>query len=458
MLTVAPQLREDPILGERAAAELREAASAHVSEHWCDEFPYEDIADCAQSAYETLLTKYQEGEEIAHPKAYIKRIAFCLARKRATRANPNLVDPAALAAEAVGESAAPGEEIAWRSDIANIAALVDQLSDEQQAVYRAVFVEHLTVRATASRIGRSKSTVDRIMRELHEHFEGILSASGEDGAKVRVLTAYAFGDKSVRRAAEMLLRSDPTAPAILRGIRGSHEGVAALVPPVLVESSGDPSVLQRLADGFGSLRDRFGGSDHSGVAEAAGQLGSSGAGRGSGAAVGGTLATITGALGAKGVALCGAGATAVCVGALVAPGLGPSDERSQGGPEPAQAAAADVDRRPPEPPRVPTTELRPPAQAGQGSGASGQAPSGGAGGGGSGGKRGDADVAAPAPRSAPTPANPSSPSDPDAYNPYSPTSPAPAVPAPAPAPTSGSDGGSSGGGSSGGCNPYDPAC
>lgn len=441
----------DPV--EADAEDLLATARAHLGEHWSETFGPDMLDEHAQSAYEQLLALERSGEHIDNPKALIKKIAWRVAGKDAARRRPDLVDPNVLAAKSIADRREdPSREVELRSEIVNVAVVVDQLDDSQQAIFRARFVEKLTVRQTARRLGLSKSSVQRTLDELRQHFEPVLSAAGDDDVKVKVLTAYSFGDTSVRKAAEALLKHDPTAATIYRQLRGFHEGAAALVPPATLEVAGDHGLAEKIGGGLAAVRDRLtgGGADAPSLSETATQVASSGAGRGSGAAAGGTFSALAAALGGKGVAACvGGAATAACVGALTGAGVGPLAAK----PDPERPKNPPAHERPAEPPReeLPPIEPAPdpaaspePAQpAGATAGAD----------------------AAPAPSSPPPPptsTTTTATATDGGCNPYDPAcAPAPtpaSAPAPEPTASTGTGGGGSGGGGGGGCNPYDPAC
>jgi RNA polymerase sigma factor (sigma-70 family) len=450
---------------EVRAGELREAAVECVAKA----FPrLGDREDIAQEAYEALFKQAKAGTRIGDPKSQICTIAWRLANRRVRpdrsavyKAAP--VDPSGLTLTGIAdESASSEEQLIATADRARAKAAVAELDPPLAQIYYVRHVEGLSTSEACQKLGLSKSTychrTNRLYRRVHE----ALSPTGIEELQLKAYEALQSGRPNKLRAAALeWRRNDPVFAAQCRALDRAHDDLAILLPPSLLEATPDVSIIQRLGEGAAAARDRIGaigGESGQTTAETAAAIASSGTGRGSGAVAGGAIATITGALGAKGVAICAGGAAAAaCVAAIVAPGGLPGGGEAE---DRAKAAKPAVDRADPTPPEPPRVAIEPVARQTLGSEPTGSGATSQPRGDAQGDEEGGGGEAAPASGPRATPANPSSPTDPGAYNPYSPTSPEPSS-ATSPPPSSSTTGGgdsSDGSSSSGGCNPYDPAC
>jgi RNA polymerase sigma factor (sigma-70 family) len=277
-----------------------------------------DPDEIYQEAWADLLALELRGETVQHRRALLKKIAWRRAADAVKRRRPEALDPSSRAFTDVSDDELlPDEQAQVRLDGEALRVLVESLDEQQAAVLKMRFDQHLSAREVQGRMGISEKRLEAIVTAAYKKIAAQLDpdASGDTRWTRRqrsLLLACELGIASSRqrRRAQAMVDRDPACRAMLRAMRSGLDDVAAVLPvPVLVDQH---DRLRGVARATGRLDEVLAGARHlgerltgrgapnSGVVE---QIGAGGASVGAGAVT------------AKVVALCLAigGTGAICV-------------------------------------------------------------------------------------------------------------------------------------------------
>lgn len=300
---------------ERDYAEHRSAVLGMLAA----DFPrLPDAEEIYHEAWAELLTLERRGETVQHRRALLKKIAWRRAADAAKRRRPDAIDPSSQAFVDISDGELlPDEQAQLRLDGEALRVVVESLDEQQAAVLKMRFDQHLSAREVQGRLGISEKRLEAIVTAAYKKIAAQLDpdAAGETWWARRqrsLLLACELGIASSRqrRRAQAMVDRDPACRAMLRAMRAGLDDVAAVLPlPVLAE---EHDRLRDVARATGRLDELLAGVRHlgekvtgrgvtdSGLVE---QVGVGGASVGAGAAA------------VKVVALCLAigGTGAVCV-------------------------------------------------------------------------------------------------------------------------------------------------
>lgn len=279
-----------------------------------------DLEELYQEAWAELLTKEAGGETIRHRRALLRTIAWRRAADAVKRRRPDAIDPTSPAFEAAAdEQPLPDEQAQVRLDAEALRVVVESLDDQQAAVLKMRFDQHLSAREVQERLGISEKRLEAVVTAAYKKIAAQLEV--DDQGETRwtrrqrsLLLACELGIASSRQRhrAQAMVDRDPRCRAMLRAMRSGLGDVAAALPvPALAEQD---DRVRRAVGLHGRLDEILAAGRHlaerltgRGVSESGAleQAGVGGAGLGAGAAA------------AKVAALClaGAGAAALCTNA-----------------------------------------------------------------------------------------------------------------------------------------------
>ena len=291
----------------------------------------QDREDLAHEAYTKMLERNAKGQTIEHPIAYAQQTVSRLALNhvsRGARRFEGSVDP--TDESFANSSPAPGPEATMFAhiDVARVAAAVETMPPEVQAIYRARVTDpNTTTKALASELGIGYSTARKRLAAASDHLRSALTPDGASPAVLaayKLLSAYYSGIATARerRAAELLLKTDPAMRVHYRGLVRAHRAAGAMIAPFGIERGA--GVGERLTARLEQIKDGVEGLFVRGSAGAdAGTVGAATAGSSATRGIGAALAAKLAAVGAGGQAavacLAGGGAVVVCVATGVLP-------------------------------------------------------------------------------------------------------------------------------------------
>ena len=277
-----------------------------------------DPEEIYHEAWAELLTIERRGEVVQHRRALLKKIAWRRAADATKRRRPDALDPSSPAlVAATDDQALPEEQAQLRLDGDALRLVVESLDEQQAAVLKLRFDQHLSAREVQDQLGIGEKRLEAIITAAYKKIAAQLAIdeTGESRWTRRqrsLLLACELGIASSRqrRRAQTMVERDPACRAMLHAMRTNLGDVAAVLPmPVLAEEhdrlraiAGATSRLDELWASTRQLTDRITGRglSNTGLVE---QAGVGGAGVGAGAVT------------AKVVALCLAvgGTGAICV-------------------------------------------------------------------------------------------------------------------------------------------------
>jgi RNA polymerase sigma factor (sigma-70 family) len=277
-----------------------------------------DPEEIYHEAWAELLTIERRGEVVQHRRALLKKIAWRRAADATKRRRPDALDPSSPAlVAATDDQALPEEQAQLRLDGDALRLVVESLDEQQAAVLKLRFDQHLSAREVQDQLGIGEKRLEAIITAAYKKTAAQLAIdeTGESRWTRRqrsLLLACELGIASSRqrRRAQTMVDRDPACRAMLHAMRTNLGDVAAVLPmPVLAEEhdrlraiAGATSRLDELWASTRQLTDRITGRglSNTGLVE---QAGVGGAGVGAGAVT------------AKVVALCLAvgGTGAICV-------------------------------------------------------------------------------------------------------------------------------------------------
>jgi RNA polymerase sigma factor (sigma-70 family) len=300
---------------EREYVDHRSAVLAMLASN----FPhFADREEIYHEAWIEFLELERRGEHVEHRRALLKKIAWRRAADATKRRRPETIDPASAAFSVLSDDEPlPDEQAQLRLDGEALRVVVESLDEQQAAVLKMRFDQHLSAREIQTRMGISEKRLEAIVTAAYKKVAAQIEPDAGGVAtwsrrQRSLLLACELGIATTRqrRRAQAMVDRDPHCRAMLRAMRSGLGDVAAVLPmPVLVHEQerlrGIARMPHRLDEILATgrhLADKLSGR---GVVES-GALEQAGVG---GATVG------TGAVAAKVVALCLAagGTAALCV-------------------------------------------------------------------------------------------------------------------------------------------------
>jgi RNA polymerase sigma factor (sigma-70 family) len=288
-----PSVRDAGI--ERDYAEHRAAVLGMLGA----DFPrLRDPEEIYHEAWAELLTIERRGEVVQHRRALLKKIAWRRAADATKRRRPDAMDPSSPAlASATDDQSLPDEQAQLRLDGDALRLVVESLDEQQAAVLKLRFDQHLSAREVQDQLGIGEKRLEAIITAAYKKIAAQLEVdeTGESRWMRRqrsLLLACELGIASSRqrRRAQTMVDRDPACRAMLHAMRTNLGDVAAVLPmPVLAEEhdrlraiAGATSRLDELWASTRQLTDRITGRGLSstGLVE---QAGVGGAGVGAGA-------------------------------------------------------------------------------------------------------------------------------------------------------------------------------
>jgi RNA polymerase sigma factor (sigma-70 family) len=226
---------------ERDYAEHRTAVLAMLRA----DFPrLPDHEELYQEARAELLALEGRGEVVRNRRALLKKIAWRRAADAAKRHRPEAIDPASpVLATVADDDPLPDEQAQLRLDADALRLVVESLDEQQAAVLKLRFDEHLSAREVQGRLGVSEKRLEAIVTAAYKKIAAQLAI--DDVGQTRwvrrqrsLLLACELGIASSRqrRRAQSMVDRDPACRAMLHAMRSNLGDVAAVLPmPVLVE-------------------------------------------------------------------------------------------------------------------------------------------------------------------------------------------------------------------------------
>lgn len=226
-----------------------------------------DLDEIYQEAWAEALELQAEGHEIRDLQTIVRVIAWRRGRDLLRRHQATTVDPNSLVfAGRADASSSPDETVEAEVDAAVIWQVVDSLEPREAAVIKMRFGQHLNSKEIQRELGVTAKRLEKIVTRAYAQVEQALTANdGEESAWRRrqrsLLLACETGLASAaqRRQAQRIVREDPACRAMLREIRSTLEGVAAILPLPVLAADGSLSRLDRLradaVDRLAAIRD-----------------------------------------------------------------------------------------------------------------------------------------------------------------------------------------------------------
>jgi RNA polymerase sigma factor (sigma-70 family) len=235
-----PSVRRDAEI-ERDYAEHRTAILAMLRA----DFPrLGDPEELYQEAWAELLALERRGEMVRNRRALLKKIAWRRAADAAKRHRPETIDPVSPVLAAVADDEPlPDEQAQLRLDADALRLVVESLDEQQAAVLKLRFDQHLSAREVHCRLGVSEKRLEAIVTAAYKKIAAQLAIddTGESRWRNRqrsLLLACELGIASAhqRRRAQSMVDRDPACRAMLHAMRTNLGDVAAVLPmPVLAE-------------------------------------------------------------------------------------------------------------------------------------------------------------------------------------------------------------------------------
>jgi RNA polymerase sigma factor (sigma-70 family) len=238
--TGSPLSARDVVI-ERDYAEHRTAVLAMLRAG----FPrLADPEELYQEAWAELLVLEGRGEVVRNRRALLKKIAWRRAADAAKRHRPETIDPtSAVLAAVADDDPLPDEQAQLRLDADALRLVVESLDEQQAAVLKLRFDEHLSAREVQGRLGVSEKRLEAIVTAAYKKIAAQLAI--DDAGQSRwvrrqrsLLLACELGIATARqrRRAQSMVDRDPACRAMLHAMRSNLGDVAAVLPmPVLAE-------------------------------------------------------------------------------------------------------------------------------------------------------------------------------------------------------------------------------
>lgn len=277
-----------------------------------------DHDELYQEAWTEVLELQARGHDVSNLGGLLRTIVWRRARDRARGLPPAPVDPSdELFSYEMDTDALPDEQAQVRLDAARIREVVDSLNPRQAAVIKLRFDCDMASDEIERLLGISRKRLNKIVRKayrlvgqaLSEQEESALSDWRRHQRSLLLACETGVASADQRSHAHRMIREDPICRAMLREIRSTLEGVAAIIPlPVLVTQAANGRIAQlrlSIVDRVGMLRD--------GVADWAGRMSGHSSAIEQTSASG--AASVTGAFAVKAALVCVAvtGTTVVCL-------------------------------------------------------------------------------------------------------------------------------------------------
>jgi RNA polymerase sigma factor (sigma-70 family) len=226
---------------ERAYADHRSAVLAMLR---ADYPRLADPEELYQEAWAELLALERRGEAVRNRRALLKKIAWRRAADTTKRYRPEAIDPSSPVLGAVADGdLLPDEQAQLRLDADALRLVVESLDEQQAAVLKLRFDQHLSAREVQGRIGVSEKRLEAIVTAAYKKIAAQLAI--DDAGQTRwarrqrsLLLACELGIASARqrRRAQAMVERDPACRAMLHAMRTNLGDVAAVLPmPVLAE-------------------------------------------------------------------------------------------------------------------------------------------------------------------------------------------------------------------------------
>lgn len=238
--TSSPLAARDIVI-ERDYAEHRPAVLAMLR---ADYPRLADLEELYQEAWAELLALEGRGEVVHNRRALLKKIAWRRAADAAKRHRPEAIDPASpVLATVADDDPLPDEQAQLRLDADALRLVVESLDEQQVAVLKLRFDQHLSAREVQGRLGVSEKRLEAIVTAAYKKIAAQLAI--DDAGQTRwvrrqrsLLLACELGIASARqrRRAQSMVDRDPACRAMLHAMRTNLGDVAAVLPmPVLAE-------------------------------------------------------------------------------------------------------------------------------------------------------------------------------------------------------------------------------
>jgi RNA polymerase sigma factor (sigma-70 family) len=222
-----------------------------------------DHEEIYQEAWTETLEIRARGETVANTAGLLRTIAWRRARDRARKSVPYSLDPSSSIFESQHDDSSPPEEQAQlRLDAAAIRQIIDSLDPRHAAVLKLRFDHHLDATEIQRRLGVSPKRLEKLVTEAYKRVQAQLGSDASSGdspwarrqRSLLLVCEMGMASTEQRARAQKMVDEDPICRAMLREMRTTLEGVAAVLPaPVVARQRGiDVSVL---LDRLGDLKD-----------------------------------------------------------------------------------------------------------------------------------------------------------------------------------------------------------
>jgi len=222
-----------------------------------------DHEEIYQEAWTETLEIRARGETVANTAGLLRTIAWRRARDRARKSVPYSLDPSSSIFESQHDDSSPPEEQAQlRLDAAAIRQIIDSLDPRHAAVLKLRFDHHLDATEIQRRLGVSPKRLEKLVTEAYKRVQAQLGSDASSGdspwarrqRSLLLVCEMGMASTEQRARAQKMVDEDPICRAMLREMRTTLEGVAAVLPaPVLARHRGvDLSVF---LDRAGDLKD-----------------------------------------------------------------------------------------------------------------------------------------------------------------------------------------------------------
>jgi RNA polymerase sigma factor (sigma-70 family) len=228
----------------------------------------EDREELYQEVWAEALELKARGKEVGDLGMLLRTMAWRRARDRMRKlsAEPTEPDSHELL-DRVDPAPEPDERLARRVDSAIVRDIVESLDPREAAVLKLRYQLELEPEEIQQTLGMSEPLVEKLTTKAYRHVSEVLAehrlgVTQWSRRQRSLLAAYETGlaSETQRERAERLLREDPSARAVLREIRETLHGVAAIIPlPALaVERRGGlPAFWGWLGERLAWVRDQL---------------------------------------------------------------------------------------------------------------------------------------------------------------------------------------------------------
>ncbi|MCW2996113.1 MAG: hypothetical protein JWQ18_3608 [Conexibacter sp.] len=258
--SIGPHLSSRDTEIERDYAEHRAAVMAMLR----SDFPRQaDPEELYQEAWSELLALEARGETVRNRRALLKKIAWRRAADAAKRHRPETIDPAsAVLAGLTDNDPLPDELAHLRLEADALRLVVESLDEQQAAVLKLRFDQHLSAREVQGRLGISEKRLEAIVTAAYKKVAAqlVIDDAGQSLWTRRqrsLLLACELGIASARqrRRAQSMVERDPACRAMLHAMRTNLGDVAAVLPmPVLAGEHERLGALARLDELWATSR------------------------------------------------------------------------------------------------------------------------------------------------------------------------------------------------------------